>query len=252
VDDVLDALARARPDLAAVCEAGPGAGTRQRAGTRVPRPPHRYSGRTAMHAARTVHEPRSPADQEAPLTFSMEGYRPRDPGALLSYTWAPGWNSNQSIYKFQAEVAGPLRGGPAGVRLALGEVRGLPAPGSVAVPGPFSESQRFVAVPLQDVFGSDELSALAPALAARSPRPCAVLAPADAERLGVRAGQGVRVANAHGAESFAARLEPALRPGTVGLVQGMTGTLYLEPGATLTVTADPDYLPPSDGVIARG
>ena len=41
-------------------------------GQKVPRQSHRYSGRTAMSADRTVHEPRPPDDPGSPLSFSME------------------------------------------------------------------------------------------------------------------------------------------------------------------------------------
>jgi 5,5'-dehydrodivanillate O-demethylase len=35
--------------------------------------PHRYSGRTAMHANKDVHEPQTAQDKDSPLAFSMEG-----------------------------------------------------------------------------------------------------------------------------------------------------------------------------------
>ena len=107
-------------------------------------------------------------------------------------------------------------------------------------------------MPLQDVFGSDELSGRSPAIRARAPAPYAVLAPEDAERLGVTAGGGVRVSHAGTHESFAVRLSPAMLSGAVGVVQGMTGGLWVTPGARLEVTADPDYVPPTDRMIARG
>ncbi|MEQ8859772.1 MAG: NADH-quinone oxidoreductase subunit NuoG [Pseudomonadales bacterium] len=255
VDDVIAALVTERPDLAAVAEAGPGAGVRQRAGTRVPRQTHRASGRTAMVADRTMHEPRTPEDTEAPLSFSMEGYRPLEPGALLSYTWSPGWNSNQSIFKFQAEVGGALRGGPAGARIAL--TSAAPAQSAAAtVPDAFTGastgSATLVAVPLQDVFGSDELSALAPAIGERTDPAWAVLAPADAERLGIESGSGVRVRTRTRSASFVARVDPAMRAGAIGLVQGMTGALGPVPLGAVEAAADPEHGPPDNRLIARG
>ena len=38
------------------------------------------------------------------------------PPPLQPFFWAPGWNSIQAVNKFQEEIAGPLRGGDAGVR----------------------------------------------------------------------------------------------------------------------------------------
>ena len=43
------------------------------AGAKIPREPHRYSGRTAMLANISVHEPKPPDDPDSPLSFSMEG-----------------------------------------------------------------------------------------------------------------------------------------------------------------------------------
>jgi len=247
VADVTAALARERAVFAAAADAAPGSGLP--AGVQVPRQPHRYSGRTAMHAHVNVHEPRPPADRESPLAFSMEGQQLRDPGALLPFSWSPGWNSNQSIYKFQAEAGGPLRGGPAGVRLDLARAdsaRPLDVPAAAGADRPF------LVVPLQEVFASDELSLHAAAIRQRAPAPYAVLAPADADRLDIAAGSGVRVSDGSTAASFAVRMDPAMERGAVGLVDGNCGALVLRPGLRVEVTADPDYLPPTDGVIARG
>ncbi|MDZ7669685.1 MAG: molybdopterin dinucleotide binding domain-containing protein [Gammaproteobacteria bacterium] len=247
VADVTAALAREHAVFAAAADAAPGSGPP--AGMRVPRQPHRYSGRTAMHAHVSVHEPRVPADTESPLAFSMEGRQLHDPGALLPFSWSPGWNSNQSIYKFQAEAGGPLRGGPAGVRLDLARADSAPA---LDMPPTGGTDRPFQVVPLQEVFASDESSLHAAAVRQRAPAPYAVLAPADAERLDIAAGAGVRVSDGHGTASFAVRVDPAMEPGAVGLVDGMSAPLVLRLGLSVDVTADPDYLPPTDGVIARG
>ena len=52
-------------------------------GQKVPRQSHRYSGRTAMLANKTVHEPKPPDDPDSPLSFSMEGFGGRPPAALI-------------------------------------------------------------------------------------------------------------------------------------------------------------------------
>jgi NADH-quinone oxidoreductase subunit G len=220
---------------------------------RVPRQPNRYSGRTAMSAAVSVHEPKATVDDESPLAFSMEGHRLHDPGALLPYTWAPGWNSNQSIYKFQAEVGGELRGGPAGIRLPTETLESaVPPAGRPSLPEAFRPGAGFLIVPLQEVFGGEELSARTPAIRQRMPVPYAVLSPEDARRLGVGPGDGVRLGADGNGQSFMARIEPAMCPGAVGVVQGMTGAGWSLPGSLIEVTADPAWVPPARGVIARG
>jgi len=45
----------------------------------------------------------------------MEGYPAQPPSSLTPFFWAPGWNSIQSVNKFQSEINGPLRGGDPGV-----------------------------------------------------------------------------------------------------------------------------------------
>jgi NADH-quinone oxidoreductase subunit G len=68
-------------------------------GLKMAREPRRYSGRTAMRADISVHEPRQPQDQDSALTYSMEGYVGVliTHAALTSFAWAPGWNSPSSM-----------------------------------------------------------------------------------------------------------------------------------------------------------
>ena len=106
----------ALPVFAAVPEIAPPASFRM-VGQRIPRQPARYSGRTAISANVDVHEAPPPPDPDTPLAFSMEGYPNQPPAALIPRFWAPGWNSVQSVNKFQNEVGGPLRGGDPGRRL---------------------------------------------------------------------------------------------------------------------------------------
>lgn len=76
---------------------------------------HRASGRTAMMANQSVHESKATIDTSSPYKFSMEGIHPQNEHSLTSsagnampYTWAPGWNSNQSISKYQQQVGEEL------------------------------------------------------------------------------------------------------------------------------------------------
>ena len=116
LDDVTAACANALPTLAAIPQAAPGADFRVN-GAKIRRETHRSSGRTAIHAAATVHEPKPPEDPDSPLSYTMEGYYGPMPSALVPYFWAPSWNSVRAVNKFQDEVGGPLRGGDPGVRL---------------------------------------------------------------------------------------------------------------------------------------
>ena len=92
--------AAAIPALAGICEAAPLASFRVK-GLKISREPPRYSGRTAMRANQSVHEPRQPQDGDTALSFSMEGYggigSQDRPAELTPYAWSPGWNSPSAV-----------------------------------------------------------------------------------------------------------------------------------------------------------
>ena len=255
VDDATAACAAA-PGFEALAGLAPTADYRARAATRIPRQPHRYSGRTAMRAHLGVHEPKAPVDAETPLAYSMEGENAGDqPGALVPYVWAPGWNSNQSVFKFQQEVGGPLAGGDPGVRLSpngAGEAHTTSpeTQGDEAAPG----NGAFRAMRVHALFGSDELAAASAPIMARAPAPFVLLNPADAKALGVAAGDGVRIEEL--GASVAVALDDGIAAGTAGVAQGLPGAPLLTAGApALRLAADANYkLPPSAdaNVIARG
>ncbi len=185
-DDVTASCAAEIPALARIVAAAPSAAFRV-AGERIPREPHRASGRTALHADRTVHDPAPPTDPNSPLSFTMEGWHGEPPSALAAFAWAPRWNSVQALNKFQDEVGGPWRGGDPGVRLFDGAARGVPTgPG---VPPAFVPShETLLVLPRWDAFASDPLAMRSGPIAARAPGPCIALHPEDAEALGLAAG----------------------------------------------------------------
>ena len=82
LDDVTAACARAIPNLEPILRAAPSSDFRID-GQKIPREPHRYSGRTAMHANVSIQEPEQPGDPDSPLSFSMEGYPGNPPPSLI-------------------------------------------------------------------------------------------------------------------------------------------------------------------------
>lgn len=218
-DDAVSATATAVPELSRIGEVAPSAGFRL-VGQKVPRQPDRYSGRTSMLSHLTVHEPPPPSDPETPLAFSMEGYRAPVPSPLISQFWSPGWNSIQAVNKYQDEVGGPLRDEMPGLRLI--EPVATKAPfWFTAVPRPFqSTSHRWLLLPLSGVFGSEELSNQAPAIAERIPEPFMSLHPSDGERLGLEEGCSIEL-ELHGTTcSLAVQLDHSIPVGTAGLFLG--------------------------------
>ena len=185
LDDILAALTSALPHLAAVSRAAPPESFRM-AGAKIPREPHRYSGRTAMLANITVHEPKPPGDPDSPLAFSMEGSPDQPPAALQPFFWTPGWNSIQAVNKFQEEIGGPLRGGNPGVRIL--EPNGSRPPFFAEAPAAFqARAEKWLLIPVHHIFGSEELSRFAPGIAQLSPEPYVALNPEDAAAFGSEA-----------------------------------------------------------------
>ncbi|MFP6835998.1 MAG: NADH-quinone oxidoreductase subunit NuoG [Pseudomonadales bacterium] len=254
VDQVTSAVA----DLAGLSGVGkvaPGAEYRGAGQTKIPRAPHRYSGRTAMNADVNIHEPKTRVDPETPFSYSMEGTNRGQPGSLVPYVWAPGWNSNQSVYKFQQEVGGALSGGDPGVRLIddppaqIDFAQWFRAPALLHA----ATDAGIRLLPVHTIFGSDELSMQSQAIGERGPVPHIVLSPADAERLGVSAGAGVRCVELDAA--FEVRIDAALARGDAAICVGLSGAGSEVPEQRVELLADPDYTSPrpSDAnLIARG
>lgn len=190
LDHVIDAVVAKIPELAGIKDAAPDATFRIR-GQKLAREPHRYSGRTAMRANISVHEPRQPQDIDTMFTFSMEGNnQPTAHRSQVPFAWAPGWNSPQAWNKFQDEVGGKLRFGDPGVRLFETSENGLDY--FTSVPARFQpQDGKWRIAPYYHLFGSDELSQRAPVFQSRMPQPYIKLNPADAAKLGVNAGARV-------------------------------------------------------------
>jgi NADH-quinone oxidoreductase subunit G len=164
LDDVLAAMATALPHLAPVRDAAPSAAFRI-VGAKIPRSPHRASGRTAVLANITVSEPKVPDDCDSPLSFSMEGASRQPPGSLIPFVWSPGWNSIQSTNFYQKEVGGPLRGGDPGIRMFEPNASQNKTYFD-GIPKPFRPHEgEWLLVPMHHLFGSDELSLAAQGIA---------------------------------------------------------------------------------------
>lgn len=163
LDEILRAIAIDFPRLEPTRRAAPPSSFRI-LGAKLPRAPHRYSGRTAITADINVSEPPPPADPDSPLAFSMEGAEIKPPAPLIPFFWSPGWNSIQSTNFYQREVGGPLRGGVAGARLFTPVTEpGHFFPASIQ---PFpNPSDDFLIVPEYHIFTSEELSSRAPGIA---------------------------------------------------------------------------------------
>jgi NADH-quinone oxidoreductase subunit G len=153
----------------------------------------------------------------------MEGYEGEPPAALIPRFWAPGWNSIQSLNKFQSEIAGPLRGGDPGCRL-LEPTRAEKIAYFEEIPPAFERRyDEWLALPVYHIFGSEELSVLTPGVAERSPQPYVALNPDDAARLGTDDGRQVMLAEDGIEYRLPVRLVATLPQGTAGVPVGLPG-----------------------------
>ncbi|HEX6907364.1 MAG TPA: NADH-quinone oxidoreductase subunit NuoG [Terriglobales bacterium] len=220
LDDVIVALSNAIPEVAGMVNAAPFSGLRL-AGEKVPREPHRYSGRTAMHANISVSEPKPPDDLDSPLSFSMEGYPNQPPAPLIPFFWSPGWNSIQSTNFYQKEIAGPLRGGDPGARLIEPATAGNNGY-FTGVPEPFAvREDEWLVVPSYHIFGSDEQSLQSPPVAELAPKPYIALNPGDAERLALRPESLAEVQLENGSYRVQVRIRPDVPRGVAALLVGV-------------------------------
>lgn len=232
LDQVTEACAASSSVLAGITGAAPGASFRIK-GLKLAREPHRYSGRTAMRANISVHEPRQPQDADSAFAFSMEGYAgSQEDRQQIPFAWSPGWNSPQAWNKFQDEVGGHLRAGDPGVRLLEAKGTSLAWFG---VPAAFNPAPGTLqAVPLHHLFGSEETSSRAAPVQERIPQPYVALAKAEAERLGAHDGALLSLTVGGQALRLPLQINEELAIGLVGLPVGLPGIPPVIAGAVVT------------------
>ncbi|QJC38695.1 NADH-quinone oxidoreductase subunit NuoG [Enterobacteriaceae endosymbiont of Donacia fulgens] len=79
----------------------------------------RFSGRTSILSNNNVHEPKQPEDKDTIFNFSMEGnYNSNIKCNQIPFLWSPGWNSSQSLYKFQKEIGISSKYGSSGFKIS--------------------------------------------------------------------------------------------------------------------------------------
>ncbi|ARS48837.1 NADH dehydrogenase [Ectopseudomonas mendocina] len=231
LDQVTAACAASNPLLAGIENAAPSASFRIK-GLKLAREPHRYSGRTAMRANISVHEPRQPQDQDSAFAFSMEGYAGSiEARQQIPFAWSPGWNSPQAWNKFQDEVGGHLRAGDPGVRLIEAAGNALPWFSVNAAFNPAAGTWQVA--PLHHLFGSEENSARAEPIQQRMPEPYVALAREEAARLGVNDGALLALRINGQALRLPLKVRDDLAVGLVGLPLGLPGLAATLAGASV-------------------
>ncbi|WP_018477634.1 NADH-quinone oxidoreductase subunit NuoG [Pontibacter roseus] len=226
-DDVLQAMVKEMPEFKGVDAVAPGVDFRI-AGQKIPRAPHRFSGRTAMLANINVNEPKPPVDPDAPLSYTMEGYRGQPPSSMIPFFWAPGWNSAQATNKYQQEVGGHLKGGDPGLRLIKPDTNHT-APYTQTVPQKFQPLEgHLYMLPLHHIFGSEELSMHSPPIVERAPEPYVLLNEEDAIQMKLQEGQTLSFTIEGQVYQLPVKISPIIRSGTAGMPAGLPGIPYAE------------------------
>ncbi len=173
LDDVINALIITHPKLAGIKGAAPDADYRI-TGLKIARQPRRYSGRTAMRAPISVHEPMQPKDLDTGLTFSMEGYSGKEtPSSMIPFANAAGWNSPQAWNKYQDKVGGHLKNGDPGVRLfdqlERLAIRQYVAPEATASSTTDMQQGQAKLVPIYNIYASSMMASRSPIVAEQLP-----------------------------------------------------------------------------------
>ncbi|MGK7394100.1 MAG: NADH-quinone oxidoreductase subunit NuoG [Candidatus Cyclobacteriaceae bacterium M3_2C_046] len=219
--DYVDEMVRVYPQLEGMQDLAPPPGYRW-VGQKIPRQPHRYSGRTAMQSHHQVHEPKPAEDPDSALTFTMEGYKGQPPSSVIPFFWSPGWNSVQSINKYQIEVGGPLHGGDPGFRL-FSPIENGHFKVNEEIPAPFEPKKDQLKIqPLYHIFGSEPLSNQSPAVASLVPAPYIGLNSSDAKNFRLNNGQSIKLKLSHRLYQVEVKVME-LPQGTVGWPMGIPG-----------------------------
>jgi NADH-quinone oxidoreductase subunit G len=235
-DSLVAEMSQAIPDFSKVLESMPGSEFRSMH-QKIRRQTPRYSGRTAMNANVGVSEPKPPEDPDSPLAFSMEGGNEIPPSSLVPYYWQPGWNSNQAANFYMDEPDGSLKGGDPGVLLInrkdSDKAQDYFAPGK-EIRNP--EKGEWLVVPVYKVFGSEELSALSPAVAKRIPEMFLAMNAEDSERAGLK--PDARVLLNINSQELICKLvtDNSLPERVAGLSVGLPGMDYFDLPAIATIS----------------
>jgi NADH-quinone oxidoreductase subunit G len=233
-DGLLANLETTMPQFAGISGAAPSRDFRIH-GEMIPREPHRYSGRTAMLANLSVSEPKPRNDSDSPMTFTMEGYHGIPPSPLIPFFWSPGWNSVQSVNRYQNEPGGSLKGGDPGLRL-FEQKKNAETIHFTDPPEAFAaREQKWLLLPRYHIFGSEELSATVGAINELTPKPTISLSFDDASQLGVIDGSVIRLQTDQDEVLLPVNVQEGLSNGIVLVPAGRLETLALKWGSWVSL-----------------
>ncbi len=197
-------------------------------GQKIPRETNGYSGRTAMVANLTMHEPKPLVDVDSPLAHSMEGYEGQPPSSLIPFFWEPGWNSVQSVNKYQKEIGGELKNQQPAVRL-FDKQKSKKIVFFQRPPSLFKQqSGKWQIFPRYFIFGSEERAALSLAISEHLSVPCIGIGHEDAQKQKWLPGSMVNVEIDSKKWRLPVVIHPELESGMALMAHGLAGMDYAE------------------------
>lgn len=243
LDDVINALIATHPMLTAIKGAAPDADYRI-SGLKIARQPRRYSGRTAMRAPISVHEPMQPKDLDTGLTFSMEGYSGKQSkGSMIPFAAAAGWNSPQAWNKYQDKVGGSLKGGDPGVRLFdLGErlaKRQYVAPETTSTHRTNMQQGQAKLVPIYNIFASSIMAARSPIVAEQLPIATWHIGQENAKEWDIANGDYLAIEIDQQTTTLPVQVVDYLAEGCIGYPVGQVAIVHPSMPASVTKVAAP-------------
>ena len=242
LDDVINALISTHPKLIGIKAAAPDADYRI-SGLKIAREPRRYSGRTAMRAPISVHEPMQPKDLDTGLTFSMEGYSgTQTPSSMIPFAQSAGWNSPQAWNKYQDKVGGSLKKGDPGVRLFDQLERLAPrqyvAPDIASISNERQLNQAKL-VPVYNIYASSIMASRSPIVAEQLPVAAWRIAIDDANAWGVSQGDYLAIEIDNQDITLPVQLVPYLAEGCIGYPVGQVTIIHPSMLASVRKVAAP-------------
>ncbi len=228
IDSLTLSLAGAEKPFSGIENLTPGAEFRASDGQRVARAPHRYSGRTSMLANVAVSEPKPPEDPDSGMSYTMEGTRAQPPSSMIPFFWSPGWNSVQSVNKYQEEVGAALRGGDPGLRLLEAKSKSQ-APFFNDVPEQFKTVENLLwIVPIHHIYGSEELSAKGASVAKRVPEPYVLINKYNSTQLNLSEGDTIEFEIYGQSYKLPVKWSNSIALGAAGLPMGLSKIQYTD------------------------
>jgi NADH-quinone oxidoreductase subunit G len=199
-------------------------------GQKIARSPHRASGRTALRADISVHEPKQSQDIDSMFSFSMEGSQQAYKfSSYIPFAWSPGWNSPQAWNKFQSEINGSLLCGNSGIRLFDNKKRGN-INFLKCIPDFSKQENCYYVVPYYFLFGTEEITQDTPVLAKKIPILYGVIGSSDAKKNYLRMDSYIEFFCLGEKFHIKLRISNKLTSGQIGLPLGMSGMPFILSG----------------------